>query len=101
MKKLIIIGIIFTTTLISCGPSACDCVDVLTTEVNSGFKEQFRIQMSVGPNAADEYQSKVNDCADKFTELNEDIKKMDFANALEYKEKQRINALKVVKAKCD
>jgi len=101
MKKLIIIGIISMTTLVSCGPSACDCVDILTTEVNSGFKEQFRIQLSVGSDAADEYQSKVNDCTDEFTELNEDIKKMHFAKALEYKEKQRINALRIVKAKCD
>lgn len=102
MKKIVLsIGIISMTTLVSCGPSACDCVDILETEVNSGFKEHFRIGIAIGPNAADEYLSKVNDCTDKFTKLNKDIKKMQATEALEYLEKQRINALSVVRAKCD
>jgi hypothetical protein len=101
MKKVFVLGIISITTLISCGPSACGCVDVLTTEVNSGFKEHIRIGLAIGPNASDEYMREVNNCTDKFTELNRDTTKMPVAQALAYFEKQRINALSVVKAKCN
>ena len=90
--------------VIGCGPSApsaCDCEDLLTTEVNSGFKKGQEIYLGKGPNAAEEYWGKVSACTNTFTELNGDVKKMDVAQALKFKEEQTRSALRVVRAKCN
>lgn len=100
VKKLLMI-VSISVLVISCGPSACDCEDILTTVVNSGFKKGQAMYLSDGPIAAKEYQSKVSACTKKFTELNRDTKKMDLGPALKYMEDQTRSALRVARAKCN
>ena len=91
MRKIVlIIGIIFTTTLVSCGPSACECLD----KIDQKYKHFGSGGISYAKEVAECYSKFSPEPYQKYTGVNEGMKQARHA------EKMQPLAIKEMKKEC-